>query len=236
MRKSLTYLTIYHGLQPTWSSVTSCINGNPASSIMTDLKELSSSIQNSHCSPAGGISTLVSLQTPQTSASTRTAPMTSRSMAQHDSPAPSTTDSGTTFSSPRDWSPVSSCHIPQSQLSISQEPSPNMRVISVHRPRKHVNSIQKKQRPSKDRTCEECGKICSNVGNKNRHIVDKHPYVHSLGGGGAPTQESSPATSSPSGVSKQGPHECRLGCGARYAQARNRNDHEKKMCWKREVI
>jgi hypothetical protein len=234
MRKSLTYLTIYHGLQPTLLSLTSCIDGNPASSIAADLRELWSSFQTSSISSVSGISTPASLQTSPPSASTRTTPVTSGSMAQRESPTQTTTDGETSFSSPQAWSPVSSCHVPQSQLPISQEPSPSMRAISVPRPRKHVNSIQKKQRALEDRTCEVCGKSFPSVGNKNRHVVDMHTYSNSLAGGGALTQEPSPGTSSPLGMLQRKSYVCQFGCGSRYTQARNRNDHEKK-CWKREA-
>jgi len=229
MRKSLTYMTVYHGLQPTLASVTSCIDDNPNSSIATDLRELSYSLQNINISPIGGISTPVSLQTPPMSTSTSTTPVTSESIAQHKSPAQTNTDSETTFSPPQAWSPVSSSHVPRSQLPISQEPSPHMRVISGPRPRKHTNRIRKRP-PPEDRTCKECGLVLSSVGNKNRHVDDKHQNVNGSGGG-----EGRPVTGSPSGMLVRKLHLCHFNCGARYAQARNRDDHEKKQCRKREA-
>jgi len=237
MRKSLTYLTVYHGLQPTFASVTSCIDDNPNSSIAIDLRELSYSLQNINISPVSGISTPVSLQTPQTSTSTSTTLVTSGSMAQHESPAQMNTDGETTFSPQQTWSPVSSSHVSQSQLPISQEPSPNKRAISVPRPRKHANRIRK-QPPPEDRTCKVCNLMLSSVGNKNRHVDDKHPHVDVSGSGSGLSQESSPVTGSPgspSGTLVRKPHFCRFNCGARYAQARNRDDHEKKQCRMREA-
>ena len=232
IRKSLTYMTVYHGLQPTFASVTSCIDDNPNSSIATDLRELSYSLQKTNISPNGGISTPVSLQASQTSTSTSTTPLTSGSMTQHKSPVQTYTDGETTFSPPQAWSPVSSSYVPQSTLPMSQEPSPHLRAISIPRPRKHANRIRKKP-PPEDRTCEVCNLVLASVGNKNRHVDDKHQPVNGSGGGDGLSQESSPAAGSPSGMLARKLHFCQLGCGARYAQARNRDVHERKQCRKR---
>jgi hypothetical protein len=232
VRKSLTYMTVYHGLQPTIASLTRCIGGNPNSSIATDLRELSYSLQEISNSPIDGISTPVSQKTSQSSTSTSTTPSTSGSMTQHKSPVQTNTDGETAFSPPQAWSPVSSSYVPQSTLPMSQEPSPHLRAISIPRPRKHVNRIRKKP-PLEDRTCKVCGLVLSSVGNKNRHVDDKHQPANGSGGGDGLSQESSPVTGSPSGMLVRKPHFCRFHCGARYAQARNRDDHERKQCRKR---
>jgi hypothetical protein len=229
VRKSLTYMTVYHGLQPTFVSVTSCIDDNPNSSIATDLRELSSSLQKINISPIGEISTPVSQQTAQTSASTSTTPLTSGSMTQHKSPVQTNSDGETTFSPPQAWSPVSSIYVPQSELPMSQEPSPHLRAISIPRPRKHANRIRKKP-PPEDRTCKVCGLVLSSVGNKNRHVDDKHQPVNGSDGGDGLPHESSPVTGPLSGMLARKPHFCRFHCGARYAQARNRDEHEKNQC------
>ncbi|KAH8776026.1 hypothetical protein F5882DRAFT_408657 [Hyaloscypha sp. PMI_1271] len=233
-QKSLTYMTVYHGLQPTVASVTSCIDDNPNSSIATDLRELSYSLRKINISPIGVISTPVSLQTSQTSTSTSTTPLTSGSMTQHKSPVQTSADSETAFSPPQAWSPVSSSYVPQSTLPMSQEPSPHLRAISIPRPRKHANRIRK-QPPPEGRTCKLCGLVLSSVGNKNRHVGDKHPPVNGSGGGDGLSQESSPVTGSPSGMLARKLHFCKFRCGARYTQARNRDDHEKKQCRNRDA-
>lgn len=234
MQKSLRYMAIYHGLQPTFASVTSCIDDNPNSSIATDLRKLSYTLQKINISPMDEISTPVSLQTPQTSTSASTTPVTSGSMAQHESPAQTNTDCDMTFSPPQASPPVSSSHLPQSQPPMSQEQSPHLRAISITRPRKHGNRVRK-QPPPEDRTCKVCGMILSSVGNKNRHVDDKHPHANGSGGGEGLSQDSSPATGSPSGMPVRKRHFCRFHCGARYSQARNRDDHEKKQCRMRDA-
>jgi hypothetical protein len=231
-RKSLTYMTVYHGLQPTVASVTSCIDDNPNSSIATDLRELSYSLQKINITPTGGISTPVSQQTAQTSTSASTTPSASGSMTQHKSPVQTYTDGETTFTPPQAWSPESSSYVPQSKPPMSQEPLPHLRAISIPRPRKNANRIRKKS-PPEHRTCEVCGLVLSSVGNKNRHVDDKHQPINTSGGGDGLSQESSLVTGSPSGMLVRKPHFCRFYCGARYAQARNRDDHERKQCRKR---
>ncbi|KAL5313476.1 hypothetical protein ACEPPN_019209 [Leptodophora sp. 'Broadleaf-Isolate-01'] len=218
MQKSLTYMAVYHGLQPTLLSLSGCIKSNPTSSISADLRLLSNSMREVVHYPCGGISTPISMQTPGTSKSPNVTPGGSGELAQTVSPAHANTDGDVSSWSPQAWSPVASRPIPR------PKPSQHLRPSSITQPRKHNNKVQKPPGAEDRRTCPKCGKVLATVTNKNRHVIDKHPE--------SPGQERA-AAGSPAGATVPIFHFCRLQCGARYAQARNRNDHEKKACKRR---
>ena len=97
MQKSLNYMAVYHGLQPTFSSLSGCIKSNPNSPIAADLRVLSCSLREAVHYPRAGIVTPISMQTPDTSTSPNGTPGGSGEMAQSVSPAQTSMDGGYQF-------------------------------------------------------------------------------------------------------------------------------------------
>ena len=217
MQKNLHYMAVYHGLQPNLSSLSACINSNSTSPIAADLSVLCRALREVVHYPDGEILTPISMQTSDTSTSPIITPGGSAEMAQRFSPAQTNLSGHLSISPPvQAWSPVASGHAPR------REPSQHSRPSSITRPKKHGDRVQKPPGPENRRTCHICGLVLSTVTNKNRHVNDKHSNNLS------PT--SSPAAGSPLQATVPTFHYCRFQCGARYSQARNRNDHEKKDC------